>query len=204
MAHRTLTAAVAFAALVLGGSHARAVPIDVTITATGSGTIGATPFESAPFTLRLIGDTADRRTIDANTHDIPLTSASIAITGVGTAQFTDPTRVFAFRGNPQYSAAAGFSRAGVEQSDILDIEGAAFNTWDMTTDIGPVFDANLQPLSQAVGLPTTLGTLNFSAYRNGTFTADVVPEPAAAGVSAVALAALAARRPRRRRRIERR
>ena len=195
---RTLIAAVALAALVLGGSRARALPIEVTITATGSGTIGATPFTDAPFTLRLIGDTAARRTFSPEVSDIALTSASIEIAGVGTAQFTGPTRVFGFRGNALYPPAGGFSRAGDAGVDILDVHGAAFATWDMTTDIGPVFDADLSDaLPQAVNLGTTLGQLDFTAYANGTFTAHV-PEPtAAAGIGALALAAMTARRARR-------
>ena len=198
MGYRVLVAAVGLVALALSGSPAAAVPIQVTITATGSGTIGTTPFNGAAFTLHLSGDTAARRTINPNINDIPLTTALIEIAGVGTAAFTVPTRVFVNRSVFASSSAAGFSLES--GNDILNVEGAGFATWDMTTDVGPVFNANPYPLNQAQNLPTTLGELDFTAYSNATFTADVVPEPAAAaGLSVSALAALVARRPRCRR-----
>jgi hypothetical protein len=194
MGYRSLVAAVGFLGLALLAGSASALPIEMTITATGSGTIGASSFTDASFTLHLDGDTADRRTVlDPDIDDIPLTSASIEIAGVGTAQFTIPTRVFVARGGPPSAAAAGFALES--GNDILDIDNPAFDTWDMTTSIGPASNANLYPLFQAVDLPTTLGELDFSAYSNGTFTAAVMPEPASP--VKVVLFAFALRRRRR-------
>ena len=178
---------------------AQAAPIEVTISGTGSGTLGSLSFSDAGFTIRTTGDTAARRTIDffpPEVYDVPMDTAEISIAGLPTATFSLPTRVFVNhgRGGP---ASAGFSRGGSDGTDILNIESSAFATWDLLTNIGPVFDATLGPLSQAGNLGTSAGPLTFTAYRNGTFNAVVVPEPA--GLIAVAASALPLLLRRRRR-----
>jgi hypothetical protein len=152
-----------------------AAPLEVDISATGTGTIGGVPFSNSIFLIRMYADTANRQLVQPGIYHISPVASSIEIWGIGTASFTLGTRVFV--NNP--NQIAGFSRAGTTGSDILDVDGSAFSTWDLLSDVGPVFDATPHPVSQASGLATTLGTLNFTAYSNSTFTANVVPEPGA-------------------------
>jgi hypothetical protein len=173
-------------------SVARAETLSTTITATGSGDLGGVPFSGASFTISTTGDTTTRETVEPGIFSVENLTASISITGLGNATFVTPTRIF----NNQGGSVAGFSRArSIGGQDILNVEGAAFSTWNMFTGVGPVFDAALHPLDQADGLDTTAGTLNFTAYSAGTFTA-VVPEPAALATVALGLLATARRRRR--------
>jgi hypothetical protein len=183
------------ALLGFAGATAQAAPLQITITGTGSGTIGSNSFTSALFTIQLTGNTDNRVDPATNVYAIPLSLATIDITGIGQATFTFTSRAFVNNN----LALAGFSKDffgdGSSGPDILDVDGAPFATWDMTTNVGPVFDAALHPVGQAQNLDTTLGALSFSAYSNGTYTA-VVPEPT--GVLLVAAALPLAMRRRRR------
>src|SRR4051794_23523627 len=89
---------------------AGAAIMQVTISATGSGTIGGTPFSNAPFTITTQYDTATRFTIQSGPpaiYGVPNVLAAINIGGIGNATFTQPTRIFVNQATP---AAAGFSR----------------------------------------------------------------------------------------------
>jgi hypothetical protein len=173
---RCFAGVVVFAMLGFAGAVAQAVPIQITINGTGSGTIGSDSFTSALFTINLTGDTDNRVDPATNVYGIPLSQATIDIAGIGEATFTFTSRAWVNRN----LSLAGFSKDlfgdGSSGPDIVDVDGAAFATWDMTTNVGPVFDAELQPVSQAQNLDTSRGALSFSAYSNGVYTA-LVPEP---------------------------
>jgi len=89
--------------------------------------------------------------------------AAINISGIGSAAFTQNTRIFSNQSNQ----VAGFSRDtngnGLNGNDILNIDSPTFATWDLTTPVGPVFDATPTPVNQATNLSTSLGTLSFTA-----------------------------------------
>jgi hypothetical protein len=189
--HRSYFVAAALLTLsVLSTRSAQAEVHTVTISFTSSGDIGGTPFSNASSTIIALADTTNRQS-DGSTYFINTNSASINIDGIGSADFTLPTRIWA---NPFDVGAAGFGRAGSAGLDILDMESTGFNGWDMLGPVGPVFDATLNPIGQAQNLGTTLGTLNFTAYSNGTFAAT--PEPASIS-TVLALAGVAMRRRRR-------
>ena len=169
-----------------GTTSALALPLTTTISATGSGTLGAASFNNASFAITSVGDTAARQPISSSVgFYIDNTTASINISGIGLANFTLATRIFV---NNTFSV-AGFSRAGAGGDDILDVDGAPFTSWNMLTNVGPIFDADLVPIRQAQNLSTTLGSLSFSSYSNATFQA-VIPEPTCAGTSAALLSVL--------------
>lgn len=181
------------AAFALAAGVASAATLTTTITATGTGTLGGTPFSNASFTITTTGETGNRVSFAVGSYAIPNTNATINIAGVGTATFGEPTRTFV----NQSVQAGGFSRSlngGLNGNDILYLNDvAAFSTWDLTTNFGPVSDATPVPVNQATGLATSAGTLNFSAYSNATLVA-VVPEPAAVLSAAAALPLLRRRR----------
>jgi hypothetical protein len=194
--HGALRCAALLAAIIcFSASGALAAIIQVTINATGTGTIGATPFNNASFTITTQYNSANRGAITGG-FGVPNVLAAINISGIGTAAFTQNTRIFSNESNQ----AAGFSRDtngnGLNGNDILNVDGPAFATWDLTTPVGPVFDATPSPVNQATNLSTSLGTLSFTAYSNATFTATV-PEPATAAALLTATAAAATMRRRR-------
>jgi hypothetical protein len=178
--------AAATLACVTGGDAIAAI-IQVTIDAQGGGTIGGTPF-GGNFKITTQYNTANRTTVvpgppGSAIYGVPNIFAVINLPGIGNATFTQNTRIFV---NQTFGAMAGFSRDtfgdGQTGGDILQVEYGTFPTWDMLTPVGPVFDSNIGPITQAQGLATSLGTLDFIGYANATFQAVVAPEPATAGL----------------------
>jgi len=187
-------------ALLLAPSSFAAVLL-LTHTGTGSGQIGATSFTNATFTISDTVDTANRQVIPSGGgFFIDDSSASIAITGVGTYPFSSPTRTFV---NNSVTS-VGFSRAGFGGSDLFDGPGdPAFSTWDLLTGIGPITGTGtlMQWGSSNGTINTSGGVLTFSNGGSATtFTAVAVPEPAAcaaiAGLIVLAGASWHRRRPR--------
>ena len=85
--------------------------ITFTHTGTGSGTIGATSFANAAFTITDTADTTARSSFSTGFFINDL-SASISIAGVGNFNFTSGTRTFV---NNSLSL-VGFSRSGAGQA----------------------------------------------------------------------------------------
>ena len=185
---RLCVAAAVLVLLTLVPRVARATVNTVTITFTGSGTVGATPFNDAANTFTVLMDTNNRQQ-DGSTYFINSSSASVAIEGFGSGDFTFDTRIFVTGG------AAGFSRAGVTGQDILDIFSPSFDGWDLTGPIGPVFEANPYR-GPTENLGTTLGNVTYTSFRDATFTATPEPTSAAAVWVLAALTGMCRRRPR--------
>lgn len=129
-------------------------------------------------------------------------SAEIQIGGVGTFSFNTPTRTFVNnKVDPPGPSVVGFSRAGAGGLDLFDgPKDAVFDAWALTTSIGPITGVGL--LGQWTNTPvsTTGGVLVFNANENvaATFTATVIPEPAAATIALTLLSPLTLARRRRR------
>jgi hypothetical protein len=172
-----------------------AAPLFITYTSVGTGTIGTTGFTNAAFTITESLDTANIQTFTGGFF-INDNSASVAIAGIGTFDFTTATRTFVNNTND----VVGFSGAGVAGADLVYSSGdPAYTTWDMTTSIGPYTDAGTLLQWSLFPVLTTGGTLVFNnASPTVTFQAVATPEPTSAAVISLGLAGLlcAARRRR--------
>jgi len=155
-----------------------AIPISYIFSGTSSGSIsdptGITNFSEALFTITSIGDTDNIFSIPPNVLTNVSLSASISISGVGLANFTENTHVFVNHA----AQGAGFSSS--VHFDLLDLLNPAFATWDLISPIGPIFYATPFPVNQFHNVATNLGLLTFDSYQDVTFsavTAAAVPEP---------------------------
>jgi hypothetical protein len=158
-------------------SNAFATPITYIDTGRGSGTIGATSFTLARFTIRATGDTSARQPFSGG-FSIANISADITIEGLDDFTFVTPTRFFV----NQVSMIVGFAR--INGSDLWDGPlNAQFGTWDMLTSIGPI--SGNGALNQWTSPPviTSGGLLAFNTGgSSATFQATVgsatpIPEP---------------------------
>lgn len=164
-----------------------------THTGTGSGTVGATSFSNAAFTITDKAETANRQAISGTGFYIDDFSASISISGVGTFDFITGTRTFV----NQNSQIVGFSRAGLSGADLFNGPvNAAFATYDLQSSIGPISGTGslLQWSSSPVN--TSGGVLVFNNGVSDTrFTASVassVPEPSSWALLGTALLGICA------------
>jgi hypothetical protein len=182
----------AIAILVIGltsaSSRAFAEPIVFVHTGIGSGTIDATPFFDAAFTITAIGDT-DNRESTFGVFSTDHVTATIVIEGIGSLQFVTETRTFV---NNDLSL-VGFSRASDSEADLFNgPDHAEFSTWDMLTSVGPHSGEGLLLQWITDDVETTGGVLFFetAAVETATFQATVVPEPATLWTAAIGLAVL--------------
>jgi hypothetical protein len=169
-------------------------PVTVTISFTGTGTVGATPFTSTSVLITGTGDTS------ANSHPFPgvffinPTTTTIAITGFSLATVTDSNTF----GDNQGAVSAYFSTT----TDELVLGNVAFATYNLTTSLGPL-NPTINPANWAtIGVHTNQGTINISSANNATYQAVVgggssVPEPGSFVLMGTALAAALWRRSRR-------
>jgi len=138
-----------------------------------TGTLNGEPFE-ATFVMTASGDTDDRQS-DTGVFWIVHSSASIEIDGVGTFDFITPTRTVV---NNDFGS-VGFSRAPRDDDLFVGpLNEPEFETWDMLSSIGPIFDDDGVIGQWDHPNVETTGGILFIEYEEDlsvTFTATVVP-----------------------------
>lgn len=186
---RARIVAAAVACIVVSGV-ALAAPITYTFQATGSGTIGTTPFSSASFTITVTADTTGITVISPGLMYNPGLTSTIEIAGVGTATFTDPKQVLVAQSAP----GVGFEKSG--GYNLLDIDNSSLATYDLSTSFGPATDPAPSPVDQFSNIATSLGALTFTSYQDATFTAALggqqIPTLSLPGLAALAMLLLVA------------
>jgi len=174
---RLVLSAVVF---LIGGHLALAVaqtsPITFVFTGVGTGTIGGMGFADAAFTITAVGDTSTVHEFTggppASTPTIDSITATISISGIGVATFTEATRVF----NSQTVTVVGFNSP--VHADLYNIgPDASLATYDLVTDFGPIFDATPSAVNQFLNVSTSMGLLSFTSAQDGSFQAFVTGGP---------------------------
>ena len=155
-----------------------ASPITLSFSSTGTGSVGATNFTDAAFTITALGDTANVASCGGACLYLDHSSASIDIDGVGLFSFVTATRTF------DNAGLAGFSRAGIGGADLIySVSSVSLNGWAINTSIGPITGVGSLLQWSISPVVTSGGTLVFDGgHPTVTFQASTVPEPASLGM----------------------
>lgn len=159
---------VASAAL-LGSAGVLAATITYTMTGTGTGTVGATPFTNAAYTITMVGDTTAVTGTTLRQNNV---TATMAIAGIGTATITELVDIFDNHSN----STVGLQRQ-LSGLDLIDGTNAAFATYDLASNIGPISGLTATALGQFTNLGSTLGPITMPSSSTFTFQATVGGAP---------------------------
>jgi len=165
--------------------------INYTFSGTGSGSLGGQSFTSSAFVITATADSANVHigpglggNIFAQVADV---SASIYVSGVGTADFSAPSN----EDNNQTGGIANFAvypKTG-GATGLLIISSPVFRTYDLKSNVGPV-SATLGVFSTDV-FATSVGDFSLTSVASAvTYQAALqsAPEPAPLGLLGVGLA----------------
>jgi hypothetical protein len=162
------------------GNAATSADIIFTHAGSGSGTLNGVPFSTSNFVITSFASTSDKILVGSNLYSMDHQSSSIAIAGLGNFDILIGTRTFFDAGGV---SRVGFSRAGSGGLDLLlGPQNVAFRSWNMTSPIGPLTGDTfgLEQWNRTPLVDTTGGILIFNDGGGpATFTATMVPEPAA-------------------------
>ena len=182
MKQRLLTG-IAIVLLGWAGS-AQASPITYTETGTGSGVLDGTAFANALVTFTFNGDTANvgpfGGTCAACLVNVPATSVTVKVAGVGTDTLTDPVGIIGIPvpdpecGGPPCLAFVD-DKQGTPGVALLATISNGLLGYNLINPIGPISG---DAFADVIPVKTKLGTFNWtSSPETSTFTATQVPEP---------------------------
>jgi len=173
------------ATVAFGGwvSPVQATPITYTVTTTGTGTLGGTPFTNALVTVTLRGNTSGVAPGPGKLSPflVDVGSATVAVAGLGTASLTGTIEAFSsynsYKSLPLGSPVFIIAQWDVPPNDgtnftsILGIADPSLSGYDLRSSFGPLFATGIG-ISSSGFYPTTSGLLHFTSGDNpATFTA---------------------------------
>jgi PEP-CTERM motif len=171
-----------------------AEPITFTINGTGSGTVGATAFTDAAFTVTLTTDTTLIEPLGPSAFITPdVSGVGLNIAGFADGTFDDSWAILvAETGDAALSTPLEF--------DLINGNNAIFATYDLQSSLGPVSLNSPTTFGQFLNIPTSIGDVTINdSLANVTLTAVAsdVPEPATLALTALGLLGLMRMRRRR-------
>jgi hypothetical protein len=192
---RAALIAMTIGVMIASGRASEAGLITYTETVNGYGSFGGVDFSDQLITITLTTDTSQITNPSAGLlrTNTALTTISVAGIGTGTLQ----THAF----NNQTANAFGFSTGVGAQPDILDVQNAAFASYNHQSAIGPI--VGIAIINTDAAFSTTIGDFVISSTSSDVTmqaTLASVPEPSSLALCGIAGAAgLIAARVRRKR-----
>jgi PEP-CTERM motif len=157
--------------MVANAAESFAVPITFEFSGTGVGFLGGQPFNGAAFTITSTANTDNVRLVEPGIIRLDAETAVVSVAGIGSGEFYNLT---ANVDNQQFSR-VGFSDLD-QNRGILFIDHPAFQSYDLTTSIGPL--SGPPHFNVGWNYPTSNGNFSLTTVSQATFRAIAVPEPA--------------------------
>jgi hypothetical protein len=172
--------------LSVAGTVSEAAPIIYTETAQIFGFVNGVPISGKLLTLTAFGDTASIVWNGTCCFFAPTPNVAFSVADVGSGIFTHAVGVVSNTVN----GSTGFSDFSAGRAILFTTNPAAFGAnYDLSTSIGPITGTALY--NSGFAFPTTVGDLVILSSGNSTFTATIVPLPAALWLLGSALGVLA-------------
>lgn len=165
-----------------GYERAQANPIIYTLSGTANGSLGANSFSAASF---IITSTADTSEIANNplfgTFFVPNITATVFVSGLGSATFTIPTISL----DNQNNASVGISAPNQNRAIVFASNNPLLSSYDLSTSLGPL--TGIPHFNSSTGFGTTAGDFYLTSVTTVTFQAVEVPEqPSTLALSGIA------------------
>jgi hypothetical protein len=157
--------------LLAGLRNLQATEVIYTLSSVGSGHLGTNSFFSARFTITSTADTSQITHSSLGVFQVPDITATVFVSGIGTATFTIPTINVANQGLP----AVGFSDPTQHLAILFANGNPAMASYDLSTSLGPI--TGYSSFNGFASFGTTAGGFLLSSVSTVTFQAIVVPEP---------------------------
>jgi PEP-CTERM motif-containing protein len=145
-----------------------------TFTGTGSGTVGTSNFLNQSISITVLGNTENVINAMAGIFVNASLNTSIDIPSIATIRVEDLTNMFS-------NSTPNGAGIGIGDSTLhLALFGLIpANSYNLTSDFGPLFNANPVAATEFVNVATSEGTLDMTSWTNVTFNASLsaVPEP---------------------------
>lgn len=143
-----------------------------TFTGTGSGTVGTSNFLNQSISITVLGNTENVINAMAGIFVNASLNTSIDIPSIATIRVEDLTNMFS--NSTPNSAGIGI---GDSTSHLALFGLIPANSYNLTSDSGPLFNANPVAATEFVNVATSEGTLDMTSWTNVTFNASLSPVP---------------------------
>jgi hypothetical protein len=143
-----------------------------TFTGTGSGTVGTSNFLNQPISITVLGNTENVINPTPGIFVNASLNTSIDIPSIATIRVEDLTNMFS--NSTPNSAGIGIGD-GTLNLALFGLIPA--NSYNLSSDFGPLFNANPVAATEFVNVATSEGTLDMTSWTNVTFNASLSPVP---------------------------
>lgn len=143
-----------------------------TFTGTGSGTVGTSNFLNQSISITVLGNTENVINAMAGIFVNASLNTSIDIPSIATIRVEDLTNMFS--NSTPNSAGIGIGDSTLHLA-LFGLIPA--NSYNLTSDSGPLFNANPVAATEFVNVATSEGTLDMTSWTNVTFNASLSPVP---------------------------